>query len=155
MAAIGVRSIAELIGHTELLEILPGETSKQRKLDLTPLLANRLVSDKPQYCVAPQRAVRQGRARRKNAHADMQEAIATKSGGKFSYPVSNFHRSIGARISGEIAKRWGNHGMSDAPLVVNLKGSIGQSFGVWNAGGLHLHLEGEANDYVGKGMAAA
>ena len=43
--------------------------------------------------------------------------------------------------------------MSDAPLVVTLKGSAGQSFGVWNAGGLHLHLEGEANDYVGKGMA--
>ena len=43
--------------------------------------------------------------------------------------------------------------MSAAPLIVNLKGSAGQSFGVWNAGGLHLHLEGEANDYVGKGMA--
>ncbi len=43
--------------------------------------------------------------------------------------------------------------MSDAPLIVHLKGSAGQSFGVWNAGGLHLHLEGEANDYVGKGMA--
>jgi glutamate synthase (NADPH/NADH) large chain len=68
--------------------------------------------------------------------------------------VSNFHRSIGARISGEIAKRWGNAGMSAAPLIVALKGSAGQSFGAWNAGGLHLHLEGEANDYVGKGMAA-
>ena len=43
--------------------------------------------------------------------------------------------------------------MSAAPLIVDLKGSAGQSFGVWNAGGLHLHLEGEANDYVGKGMA--
>ena len=86
--------------------------------------------------------------------SDMQGAIATKSGGKFSYEVHNFHRSIGARISGEIAKRWGNTGMSAAPLIVNLQGSAGQSFGVWNAGGLHLHLEGEANDYVGKGMAA-
>ena len=54
MAAIGVRRLAELIGHTELLEILPGETSKQRKLDLTPVLANSaLVSDKPQYCIDP------------------------------------------------------------------------------------------------------
>jgi glutamate synthase (NADPH/NADH) large chain len=43
--------------------------------------------------------------------------------------------------------------MEDAPLVVHLAGSAGQSFGVWNAGGLHLHLEGDANDYVGKGMA--
>jgi glutamate synthase (NADPH/NADH) large chain len=84
---------------------------------------------------------------------DMQRAIETKSGGEFSYSVSNFHRSVGARVSGEIAKRWGNAGMSSAPLIVSLKGSVGQSFGVWNAGGLHLHLEGEANDYVGKGMA--
>jgi glutamate synthase (NADPH/NADH) large chain len=86
--------------------------------------------------------------------ADMQEAIAAKSGGgEYSYGVKNHHRSIGARISGEIAKRWGNYGMSDAPIVVSLTGSVGQSFGVWNAGGLHLRLEGEANDYVGKGMA--
>ena len=54
MASMGVRSLAELIGRTELLEILPGETSKQRKLDLSPLLANSaLVSDKPQYCLDP------------------------------------------------------------------------------------------------------
>jgi glutamate synthase (NADPH) large chain len=84
---------------------------------------------------------------------DMSEAIAGRTGGQFSYAVSNYHRSIGARISGEIAKRWGNNGMGAAPLIVNLRGSAGQSFGVWNAGGLHLHLEGEANDYVGKGMA--
>ena len=86
--------------------------------------------------------------------ADMRDAIAIKTGGAYSYDVNNFNRSIGARISGEIAKRWGNYGMSDAPLIVKLTGSVGQSFGVWNAGGLHLHLEGEANDYVGKGMAA-
>ncbi len=75
------------------------------------------------------------------------------SGGKFFYAVNNFNRSIGARISGEIARRWGNAGMSAAPLEVDLKGSAGQSFGVWNVGGLHLNIEGEANDYVGKGMA--
>jgi glutamate synthase (NADPH/NADH) large chain len=84
---------------------------------------------------------------------DMRAAIATKSGGEFAYQVSNFDRSIGARISGEIARHWGNNGMSDSPLIVKLDGTAGQSFGVWNAGGLHLLLEGEANDYVGKGMA--
>ena len=69
MASMGVRSLAELIGHTELLEILPGETSKQRKLDLSPVLANSaLVSSKPQYCIDPQqRTVRQGRAGREDA----------------------------------------------------------------------------------------
>ena len=155
MASMGVRSITELIGHTELLEIQPGETSKQRKLDLKPLLANsQLVSSKPQYCVDPHNQPFDKGALAEKMLSDMQSAIETKSGGTFSYTVNNFHRSIGARISGEIAKRWGNTGMSAAPLIVNLKGSAGQSFGVWNAGGLHLHLEGEANDYVGKGMAA-
>jgi glutamate synthase domain-containing protein 3 len=83
----------------------------------------------------------------------MRAAIDSGSGGKFHYAVHNFNRSIGARISGEIARRWGNVGMSAAPLEVGLSGSAGQSFGVWNVGGLHLNLEGEANDYVGKGMA--
>jgi glutamate synthase (NADPH/NADH) large chain len=155
MAALGVRTLAELIGHTELLEILPGETAKQRKLDLSPVLANAaLVSDKPQYCIDPRNQPFDEGALGERMLNDMREAIADKTGGAFSYQVSNFHRSIGARVSGEIAKRWGNTGMNAAPLIVTLKGTAGQSFGVWNAGGLHLHLEGEANDYVGKGMAA-
>jgi glutamate synthase (NADPH) large chain len=154
MASMGVRTLAELIGHTELLQISPGETSKQRKLDLKPVLANAaLVSDKPQYCIDPHNQPFDRGALAEQMLADMRAAIDGKSGGKFSYPVNNFNRSIGARVSGEIARRWGNAGMSAAPLIVNLKGSAGQSFGVWNAGGLHLNLEGEANDYVGKGMA--
>ncbi len=80
-------------------------------------------------------------------------AIENKSGGTFSFAVRNTDRSIGARLSGEIARRHGNLGMDDAPITLKLKGTIGQSFGVWNAGGLHMDLEGDANDYVGKGMA--
>ncbi len=155
MASMGVRTLAELIGHTEYLAVLPGETPRQRKLDLRPLLANSsLISTKPQYCLDPRNEPYDKGVLAEQMLTDMQEAIANGTGGQFAYRVSNFHRSIGARISGEIAKRWGNYGMSDAPVVVNLKGSVGQSFGVWNAGGLHLILEGEANDYVGKGMAA-
>jgi glutamate synthase (NADPH/NADH) large chain len=154
MASLGARTLAELIGHTELLEILPGDTSKQRKLDLSPLLANAgLVSDKPQYCVDPHNEPFDKGMLAEQMLKDMRAAIDTASGGKFHYAVNNFNRSIGARISGEIARRWGNAGMSAAPLEVDLKGSAGQSFGVWNVGGLHLNLEGEANDYVGKGMA--
>jgi glutamate synthase (NADPH/NADH) large chain len=154
MASIGVRSIGELIGQTGKLEILAGETDKQRKLDLRPLLANTgLVSSRPQFCVDPHNTPYDKGALAEQMLADMLAAIEQKSGGRHAYQVSNFHRSIGARISGEIAKRWGNYGMQDAPLVVELTGSIGQSFGVWNAGGLHMILEGEANDYVGKGMA--
>ncbi|HUY83271.1 MAG TPA: glutamate synthase-related protein, partial [Steroidobacteraceae bacterium] len=155
MAALGVRSIAELIGRTELLEILPGETAKQRKLDLRPILANGgLAADAPQYCGGERNAPFDKGVLAERMVADMRAAIAAKSGGAFSYPVNNYDRSVGARVSGEIARRWGNYGMNGAPIVVRLAGSAGQSFGVWNAGGLHLHLEGEANDYVGKGMAA-
>jgi glutamate synthase (NADPH/NADH) large chain len=154
MASVGKRSLAELIGHTELLEILPGETSKQRKLDLSPLLANTaLVSDKPQYCVDPHNEPFDKGMLAEQMLKDMRAAIDAATGGKFHYTINNFNRSIGARISGEIARRWGDAGMSAAPLEVDLKGSAGQSFGVWNVGGLHLNLEGEANDYVGKGMA--
>ncbi|HEY1491355.1 MAG TPA: hypothetical protein VGF35_01905, partial [Steroidobacteraceae bacterium] len=80
-------------------------------------------------------------------------AIRAGSGAERHYTLKNFNRSIGARISGEIARQWGNYGMADAPLTVRCTGNAGQSFGVWNAGGLHLYLEGDANDYVGKGMA--
>ncbi len=154
MAALGVRSMAELIGQTQLLEILPGTTAKQSKLDLRPLLANSaLASDKPQYCLDPRNEPFDKGALAEQMLNDMRAAIDGQLGGEFSYSVSNYQRSIGARLSGEIAKRWGNSGMSAAPLVVKLSGSAGQSFGVWNAGGLHLFLEGEANDYVGKGMA--
>ena len=155
MASLGVRRMEDLIGRTEYLEILPGETSKQRKLDLTPLLFDgALVSDRPQFCSEPSNAPFDKGELAERMVADMLPAITAKSGGNWQYAVKNFHRSIGARLSGEIARRWGNYGMEAAPLTVHLTGSVGQSFGVWNAGGLHLHLEGDANDYVGKGMAA-
>jgi glutamate synthase (NADPH/NADH) large chain len=85
--------------------------------------------------------------------ADALSAIESKSGGSFEYSVRNTDRSIGARLSGEIAKRHGNRGMDSAPIELKLTGTSGQSFGVWNAGGLNMSLEGDANDYVGKGMA--
>jgi glutamate synthase (NADPH) large chain len=154
MASIGVRSITELIGHTEYLEILPGETPKQRKLDLKPLLADMaLGSERPQFCVDPSNTPFDKGELAEHMVADMLPAIEKKSGGTWHYDVRNFNRSIGARLSGEIARHWGNYGMAEAPLNVYLSGSVGQSFGVWNAGGLHMYLEGDANDYVGKGMA--
>jgi glutamate synthase (NADPH/NADH) large chain len=155
MASIGVRRMADLIGRTEYLRILPGETPKQRKLDLRPILSDAgLVSDRPQFCVDPSNSPYDKGELAERMVADMLPAIEQKAGGEWRYEVKNYNRSIGARLSGEIARRWGNYGMADAPLNVHLSGSIGQSFGVWNAGGLHMYLEGDANDYVGKGMAA-
>jgi glutamate synthase (NADPH/NADH) large chain len=81
------------------------------------------------------------------------QAIESQSGISLDYSVNNCDRSIGARLSGEIAKRYGNLGMSETPIKLNLTGVAGQSLGVWNSGGLEIYLEGDANDYVGKGMA--
>jgi glutamate synthase (NADPH/NADH) large chain len=154
MASLGVRTMAELIGRTEYLSIKEGETAKQRKLDLSPILSTAgLAADRPQYCTDARNVpFDKGELAERMVH-DMLPAIEGRSGGTFAYEVSNRHRSLGARLSGEIARRHGNNGMSGAPVNVRLKGSVGQSLGVWNAGGLNLYLEGDANDYVGKGMA--
>ncbi|HEV7714499.1 MAG TPA: glutamate synthase large subunit, partial [Steroidobacteraceae bacterium] len=155
LAALGVRSLSEIIGQTHLLEIIEGTTSKQRKLDLRPLLSTAgLAASKPQFCVSPSNAPFDKGELAEKMVSDMRQAIDGKTGGEWSYDVRNYNRSIGARISGEIARKWGNYGMEDSPLVVKLSGNVGQSFGVWNAGGLNMYLEGDANDYVGKGMAA-
>jgi glutamate synthase (NADPH/NADH) large chain len=154
LASLGVRSIQELIGHTEYLQILEGETPKQRKLDLTPVLSTAgLARDVPQFCAVPSNAPFDKGELAERMVLEMLPAIEGKTGGEWSYEVRNYNRSLGARISGEIARRWGNYGMEDSPLAVRLTGNVGQSFGVWNAGGLHMYLEGDANDYVGKGMA--
>ena len=154
LAALGVRRLDELIGRTEYLRPLAGATSKQRKLDLTPILSTAgLAAEEPQFCTTPSNEPFDRGVLAERMLDDMHAAIEARSGGQWHYEVKNYDRAIGARISGEIARRWGDYGMEDAPLVVHLTGSAGQSFGVWNAGGLHLHLEGDANDYVGKGMA--
>lgn len=155
LAKLGVRSLQELIGRTDLLEVLPGTTAKQQKLDLQPLLSSAGVAkDTPQFCVTPKNAPYDKGELAEQMLVDIKSAIANKTGGSFSYKVRNIHRSIGARLSGEIARHHGNYGMSDKPIRLHLQGSAGQSFGVFNAGGLEMTLQGDANDYVGKGMAA-
>jgi glutamate synthase (NADPH) large chain len=154
MAQLGVRRMENLIGRTRYLELREGETVKQRRLDLEPLLSDAGLADtKPHFCLEPRNAPFDKAELAERMVADMRTAIETTSGGTWSYAVSNFNRSIGARLSGEIARRHGNYGMADAPVNVRLRGSAGQSFGVWNAAGLNMYLEGDANDYVGKGMA--
>lgn len=70
------------------------------------------------------------------------------------YSITNTDRSVGGRISGSIASQWGNKGFASAggDLELRFKGSAGQTFGAFNLPGVSLHLEGEANDYVGKGL---
>ncbi|PKM23167.1 MAG: glutamate synthase large subunit [Gammaproteobacteria bacterium HGW-Gammaproteobacteria-14] len=154
LAALGVRSMAELIGRTDLLSVSAGLTARQGKLDLLPILRNDNVpANKPQFCEIPRNEPFDTGELAEQMVADMLSAIETAGGGSFNYKITNCNRSIGARVSGEIAKRHGNLDMEKAPIRVRLTGTAGQSFGVFNAGGLHLYLEGDANDYVGKGMA--
>ncbi|TVP90375.1 MAG: glutamate synthase large subunit [Pseudomonadaceae bacterium] len=153
LARLGVSSLQDLIGRTDLLDILPGATGKQQNLDLTPLLGSDLIpADKPHYCQTTRNAPFDQGKTAEEMVAMAREAIDGRTGGEFSMRLTNCDRSIGARVSGEIAKLHGNQGMASAPITFRFKGTAGQSFGVWNAGGLHLYLEGDANDYVGKGM---
>ena len=153
MAMLGIRSIEELVGRTDLLAVLEGDTGKQRHLDLTPLLYNdQIPASKPHTVQVPRNKPYDEGLMAERMVAEMIGAIENKSGGEFTYTITNCDRSIGARLSGEIAKRWGNQGMASNPIRVKMTGVAGQSFGVWNAGGLEMELEGDANDYVGKGM---
>lgn len=154
MAALGVRSLTDLIGRPQYLVPAKGRTERQSRLDLSPLLATGGVPDSaPRYCQVERNQPYDRGLLAEQMVADCRQAITRKTGGVFNYELKNTHRSIGARLSGEIAKLHGNHGMNDAPITINCKGTAGQSFGVWNAGGLNLNLDGDANDYVGKGMA--
>jgi len=154
LAELGVARLADLIGRTDLLEIIKGSTPGQHHLNLEPLLSNGgLPEDLPQYCTEARNAPFDKGELAEQMVIDCLPSIQNSTGGEYEYSLKNIHRSIGARLSGEIARIHGNHGMADNPVTLKLTGTAGQSFGVWNAGGLHMYLEGDANDYVCKGMA--
>jgi glutamate synthase (NADPH/NADH) large chain len=154
LALLGAQSLNEIIGRTELLTQIEGLTNKQRRVDLSPLLhVPDELSSKPQYCHVQRNDPNDKGVLAEQMWTDTQHAIEHKNGGIFAYAINNTHRAIGARLSGEIARRHGDNGMKNAPLHIHLTGTAGQSFGAFNAGGLNLILEGDANDYVGKGMA--
>lgn len=155
MASLGISKLEDLVGRVDLLERLEGGTGKQHNLDLSPLIySDDLLRSKPQTCQQPRNTPFDKGELAERMVADILPSIEKKSGGVFEYHVTNCDRSMGARLSGEIARRYGNTGMCDQPIRLNLTGVAGQSLGVWNAGGLDIYLEGDANDYVGKGMAA-
>lgn len=153
MADLGVRELTDLIGRTDLLEIVDGPTARQRRLALKPLLETSEPSPKSGLFF-----------REANTPSDLGElnleldkrfadAVEQSSGGGGCFTIRNTDRTVGARLSGRIASIHGNKGMANTPLHLHFNGTAGQSFGAWNAGGLHMILTGDANDYVGKGMA--
>ena len=148
MARLGVRTLAELIGRTELLRPAPGAHWKAQSLDLTPLLHRPTPLSVAGRSPAP--------ATDSLDAGLLPEVIAALDRGdrvRRALPVHTANRAIGAMLSGEMARRYGCDGVSDDAVHLALTGSAGQSFGAFAVRGLTLRLEGEANDYVGKGLS--
>lgn len=153
MAQLGVKKLTDLIGRTDLLEALPGITDRQSRIDFSGITA-----PQENHFFAGQRnnSFDKGELAEKmvvDSNYFIKQCESNHSAEKIlSYNIKNYNRSIGARVSGEITKQYGNAGLGKNRLVFNFKGTAGQSFGTWNTIGMHLNLEGDANDYVGKGL---
>ena len=151
LALLGARTLGELVGRTDLLRQIDALAATGENIDLSLLLAGDGLAHgghcgTPQLAATPDGLVAQ-------LDADLDLVLTHALGGSFAYPIRNTDRSIGARLSGRIARLHGDHGMREAPIELKFTGTAGQSFGSFLASGLRLTLEGEANDYVGKGMA--
>ncbi|RUO32862.1 glutamate synthase large subunit [Aliidiomarina sanyensis] len=151
---LGVEKLTDLIGRTDLLAVLEdNRTQKQAKIDLTPLLASAgVASEFTKYCSEKNHPVDPGALNQRILNA-CRASVLTRKSAEFKFAIRNDDRSVGATLSGFIAKTHGRQGLSGTPLKLHFAGTAGQSFGVWNAPGVHLDLRGDANDYVGKGMA--
>ncbi|MFP1733839.1 glutamate synthase large subunit [Lonsdalea quercina] len=153
MAELGISQLVDLIGRTDLLTELDGFTAKQNKLDLAPLLETATPHPgKALYCTETNPPFDKG-VLNKALHEQAQPYIEAKQSKTLYFDIRNTDRAVGATLSGAIAEKYGDQGLASDPIKTYFTGTAGQSFGVWNAGGVELTLTGDANDYVGKGMA--
>src|SRR5260221_5895633 len=155
LASLGARKLTDLIGHPELLRQRPVPNHpKANTLDLKKLLANVADNeDAPRYCTRSRNDGPHERPLDDIILQDAKDAITEQQPISLSYKVSNVNRSVGTKVSGEIGYQYGKEGLPEGTLELKLEGSAGQSFGTFLAPGIRLILEGEANDYVGKGMS--
>ncbi|MEM9446530.1 MAG: glutamate synthase large subunit [Verrucomicrobiota bacterium] len=154
MASLGIRKFNDLIGHTELLEqISLPDHPKANTLDLANLLYVPDIDD-----MTPRHHTWERNDKPDDQPLDLlilQEAkssLQTKTPIHLKYKVKNTIRCVGTMLSGEIAYRYGNEGLPENTIDLELSGSAGQSLGVFLVNGVRIRLFGEANDYVGKGM---
>ena len=154
LAGLGFRSLDEIIGRVDLLERVDRpDVPRAQMLDLSLLLAE------PEPRNAPRR--RSVARNDRPGVESLDDAILTtlgpclETGRPFSeaYDVGNGHLTLGARIAGRIAERHGSAGLPAGRIRLRFRGRAGQSFGAFALAGMHLELEGEANDYVGKGLS--
>src|SRR5208283_4656512 len=154
MAELGFRRMDEMIGRVDMLDVEPAVNHwKGRGLDLSAILYSPPVPSRVAHrCVQAQDHGLE-EALDHQLLARSQAAIKTLTPIVFRMPVRNVHRSVGTMLSGEIARRHGSAGLPDDTIRIHLDGSAGQSMGAFLAKGVTLTLEGEANDYVGKGLS--
>jgi glutamate synthase domain-containing protein 2/glutamate synthase domain-containing protein 1/glutamate synthase domain-containing protein 3 len=154
MASLGVRSVNELIGRTDLLEVDAAiDHWKARGVDLTSVLHHPEVPDgAPRHRVKPPPPVL-------DDHLDWSVleqaamAVEQKEPTRLELPVRNVNRCVGGVLSSRIAQRHGAEGLPEETLHIDFTGSAGQSFGGWLAPGVSFTLHGDANDYTGKGLS--
>ncbi len=150
LAGLGVRSIDEVIGRVDLLQPRTVAHARAQSLDLQPLLAEPQPGPRHYEASLPIQAPR--------GHLGDQvfdklfRALWTGTGESFDFEVRNTDRAVGARLGGAIGLEFGDR-MPEQPVTARFAGEAGQSFGAFLAQGVHFVLTGEANDYVGKGMA--
>ncbi|MFN3583479.1 glutamate synthase large subunit [Phenylobacterium sp.] len=154
LSELGVRSLQEIVGRTDLLMQVSRGGEHLDDLDLNPLLVKADPGQNKPYCTI------EGR----NPVPDTLDAQIVRDAApvfdrgekmQLTYTVANTARAIGARTSSHIVRKFGMDGLAPGHLTVQLKGSAGQSLGAFAVQGLRLEVTGEANDYVGKGLSGA
>ena len=159
LAEIGVKSLKEIIGHTELIEATVPEASasgsaaveKWRTIDFARLL-HKPATDKALYWDRGAYTKVTGVKDEEMIKA-AQKALNNQEEVTLDYAIKNTDRAVGTMLSGVIAQKYGEEGLPDGTIKIKFKGSAGQSFGAFAVKGLDLRLEGETNDYFGKGLS--
>jgi glutamate synthase (NADPH/NADH) large chain len=161
MASLGFRRIDEMVGRVECIvprtpdkhELPPRAYRKTRRIDYSELLYKpQQAAHGPVRCVEAQEHNLRG-VLDHQIIAEAQPALSDGAPVQIATEMRNRDRAFGAMLSGEIAKRYGAAGLPDDTIVIRARGSAGQSFGAWASRGMTLCLEGDANDYVGKGLS--
>ncbi|MYD43515.1 MAG: glutamate synthase large subunit [Gammaproteobacteria bacterium] len=155
MAAHGIRNVNEMVGHVELLKIdAASDHWKANALDLEKIL---MQAEQPDDCLGVYRQHKQDHgledALDKQLIKLSQPALTEGKKVRESLPIRNTHRVVGGMLSNAIIKHVGPDMLPDDTIHFKLTGSAGQSFGAWLAKGVTLEVEGDANDYVGKGLS--